>query len=44
MTTDNPLCECADPAYPACSGHCDKPAIAIAYRVDMDDRTGTATK
>ena len=35
-------CECADPWCPACGGKCRQPESVVLYRVDMDDRTGTA--
>ena len=34
-------CECADPGCPACRGKCKHRATNIAFRVDMEDRTGT---
>ncbi len=34
-------CECADPGCPQCHGHCKANATGLAFRVDMEDRTGT---
>lgn len=35
-------CECADGGCPVCHGACKKCSSVILYRVDMEDRTGTA--
>lgn len=38
----NPVyCECSDGGCPACHGNCDKVAVYVVYRVDMEDETGT---
>ena len=35
-------CECSDPACPVCRGKCREKAETILFRIDMQDRTGTA--
>ena len=37
-------CECSDPGCPAHQGksECNKSRLVVVYRVDMEDRTGTA--
>jgi len=40
--SDYNLCECSDPACPACKGGCKCVARTVLYRVDMEDETGTA--
>jgi len=39
MSTTN--CECADPGCPVCAGKCKHHAKSVAFRIDMEDRTGT---
>lgn len=34
-------CECSDPGCPMCHGKCGHDADCIAFRSDMEDRTGT---
>ena len=36
------LCECFDPGCPACSGKCHRIMRGHLYRVDMQDKVGTA--
>lgn len=41
MKMKEQFCECADPGCPMCHGQCSEQATDIAYRIDMEDDTGT---
>ena len=34
-------CHCSDPGCPECNGKCERKAVTVVRRVDMDDITGT---
>jgi len=37
----NPTCQCSDPGCPHCHGKCERKAVTVVNRIDMEDRTGT---
>ena len=42
MAADYGMCECSDPECPCCHGHCNRKAVTILVRSDMEDESGTA--